>query len=262
MMQLEQIKNFFPVNLRSSKVLEPYILKEYLQLTILNFLSTTSYIRKISFIGGTNLRLVKGIDRFSEDLDFDCKQLSEAKFEQLSADVLGFLQKMGLQAELKAPSNDKLKAFRRSICFPQLLFSLGLSGHKEQRFLIKLEAQDQKFDYEPVFVPIKGCGLFFHFPVPSDDILCAMKISALLSRHKGRDFYDAMFLLGQCQPNYEYLAAKCKISNVKELKHRLLKMTEEVNLEQKSKDFEHLLFRQENAKQILKFRDFVTEAVC
>ena len=28
---------------------------------------------KIFFIGGTNLRLVKGIDRFSEDLDFDCK---------------------------------------------------------------------------------------------------------------------------------------------------------------------------------------------
>ncbi|MBG0766428.1 MAG: nucleotidyl transferase AbiEii/AbiGii toxin family protein [Spirochaetaceae bacterium] len=26
----------------------------------------------IPFIGGTNLRLIKHIDRFSEDLDFDC----------------------------------------------------------------------------------------------------------------------------------------------------------------------------------------------
>ena len=29
--------------------------------------------QNIAFIGGTSLRLIKKIDRFSEDLDFDCK---------------------------------------------------------------------------------------------------------------------------------------------------------------------------------------------
>ncbi|MCK9626641.1 MAG: nucleotidyl transferase AbiEii/AbiGii toxin family protein [Bacteroidales bacterium] len=37
----------------------------------------------MTFIGGTNLRFVKGIDRFSEDLDFDCKDLSKAKTKGL-----------------------------------------------------------------------------------------------------------------------------------------------------------------------------------
>ena len=56
------------------------MLKEYLQLLILDHLSTTPYIHKVTFIGGTNLRLIQGIDRFSEDLDFDCKDLNEEEF--------------------------------------------------------------------------------------------------------------------------------------------------------------------------------------
>ena len=56
------------------------MLKEYLQLLILDYLTTTPYIKKIALIGGTNLRLTKGIDRFSEDIDFDCKDLSKQEF--------------------------------------------------------------------------------------------------------------------------------------------------------------------------------------
>ncbi len=54
MIQIEQIKNFFPIQIRENSILEKYILKEYLQLMILDFLSTTVYIKKIIFIGGTN----------------------------------------------------------------------------------------------------------------------------------------------------------------------------------------------------------------
>ena len=76
MIKLEQIKNFFPPNIQEKAVFNKYMLKEYIQLLILDYLSNTSFIKKINFIGGTNLRLVKGIDRFSEDLDFDCKELT------------------------------------------------------------------------------------------------------------------------------------------------------------------------------------------
>jgi hypothetical protein len=38
-----------------------------------------------------------------------------------------------------------------------------------------------------------------------------MKISALLSRGKGRDFYDTMFLLGLTEPDYGYLAEKASV---------------------------------------------------
>ncbi len=65
MMQLDRIRNFFPAEIRERAPLQKYLLKEYIQLLILDFLSTTPFIKKIVFIGGTNFRLVKGIDRFS-----------------------------------------------------------------------------------------------------------------------------------------------------------------------------------------------------
>ena len=73
MIDLNQIKNYFPVDVQENPLFRKYMLKEYLQLLILDFLSSSTHVGKIAFIGGTNLRLVKGIDRFSEDLDFDCK---------------------------------------------------------------------------------------------------------------------------------------------------------------------------------------------
>jgi hypothetical protein len=65
MIQIEQIRNYFPAQIRDGSDFDKHILKEYLQLMILDYLSSTPYIRKMAFIGGTNLRLAKGIDRFS-----------------------------------------------------------------------------------------------------------------------------------------------------------------------------------------------------
>ncbi|GHT52995.1 hypothetical protein AGMMS49982_14750 [Bacteroidia bacterium] len=256
MIQLEQIKPFFPAQIAQNPAHRKYLVKEFVQLMILDYLSTTTWLEKMTFIGGTNLRLVKGIDRFSEDLDFDCKNLSERDFLEMTDSVLLFLQRSGLRVETRDKASSTLKAFRRNIYFPELLFDLGLSGYKEERFLIKIESQDQAVEYSPVMVNIKGCGFFFPFPVPPDDVLCAMKISALLSRQKGRDFYDAMFLLAQTQPNYAYLSQKKNITNWNELKAALTKVLETVDLKKKSQDFEHLLF-QPNSAKILLFKAFI-----
>jgi predicted nucleotidyltransferase component of viral defense system len=257
MLEPEYIKNFFPESLRNNPQQVEYIFKEYIQLLILDYLSTSVYLKKINFIGGTNLRLIKGIDRFSEDLDFDCSQLSQTDFNQMTDCILQFLTDVGFRVEARDNVNKQLHAFRRNIYFPELLFNLGLSKHKEKRFLIKIEAQNQNFDYLPAMATVSRCNLLFQFPIPPDDILCAMKLSALLSRKKGRDFYDAIFLLGQTQPNYEYLAAKHAIHNLTELKTSLALMLNDVDLNQKSKDFKHLLFRPENANRILLFKEFV-----
>ena len=71
MIPIDPIKNFYPAPMREQAGFLKHILKEYVQLLVLDYLSTSPHVRKITFIGGTNLRLVKGIDRFSEDLDFD-----------------------------------------------------------------------------------------------------------------------------------------------------------------------------------------------
>lgn len=242
---------------RENSAFRKYMLKEYMQLMILDYLSTLSYAGKIVFIGGTNLRLVKGIDRFSEDLDFDCEGLSEDDFVGMTDQIVAFLRRSGLNVATRDRESSRLTAFRRSLYFPGLLYEMGLSGYKEERFLIKVEAQDQGYNYTPEVVNIKRAGFFFPFPVPSDGILCAMKISALLSRKKGRDFYDAMFLLSMTDPDYGYLGTKCEIHDREELKAALGRLVEETDLKTKSKDFNHLLFEEGGERKVLLFREFV-----
>lgn len=257
MIDVNFIKSYFPLQIRENTLFDTQMLKEYIQLMILDYLSTTPYVKKLSFIGGTNLRLVKGIDRFSEDLDFDCKDMSKEEFMSMTDDVLTFLCRSGLQAEAKDRDNPKLTAYRRSIHFPQLLFELRLSGHRDQRFLIKVEAQDQGIEYTPVTVNVKGCGFFFPLQVPPDDVLCAMKLSALLQRAKGRDFYDAMFLLGLTMPNFDFLKQRCSVGSLDELKQSIYNLLLKIDLNIKKKDFEHMLFSRKNCERILRFREFI-----
>lgn len=257
MINIEQIKTFFPPQIQNTTTFDKQILKEYIQLMILDYLSTTPYISKISFIGGTNLRLVKGIDRFSEDLDFDCKNHSEDDFIQMTNGVIQFLTRFGLKVEVRDKENTKLKAFRRNIYFPEFLFDLGLSGHKDERFLIKIESQDQGIIYQPIITNIKGCGFFIPFPMPSNGVLCSMKIAATINRSKGRDFYDLMFLLSQTKPDYDFLSKRCGINNLDELKQAFDNLLIKVDLKKKQKDFEHLLFNIQNSDKILLFKEFI-----
>jgi predicted nucleotidyltransferase component of viral defense system len=256
MIQLDVIKNYYPDSLSKNIIFHKYILKEYILLLILDYLSTTSFIRKITFIGGTSIRLIKNIDRFSEDLDFDCKSFSMEEFKDMTGGIVKFLINNGLKVEEKKSDAKKLKAFRSNLHFPELLFQMGLTGHKEERFLIKIECQDQLVDYKPEIINIKGCGFYFPMPVPPAAVLCAMKIAAMLNRQKGRDFYDAMFLLSQTMPDFKFLSKRCGISSLDELKQSAEKLFETIDLKNKERDFEHLLFNKNNSTRILRAPEF------
>jgi predicted nucleotidyltransferase component of viral defense system len=256
MIQIDAIKPYYPEQFRDNASFSKHILKEYLQLMILDYVSTSPYVRKITFIGGTSIRLIKGIDRFSEDLDFDCKNFTREEFTEMTSKILQFLRHNGLNAEAKDRENPKLKAFRRNIYFPEMLFSMGLTGHRDERFLIKVESQDQMVLYNPEIVNIKGCGFFFPMPVPPVSVLCAMKVSALLDRQKGRDFYDAMFLLSQTMPDFNFLSQRMGISNLEALKNAVELVIKNVDLKSKMRDFEHLLFYKNNSARILQAAAF------
>lgn len=259
MISLDTIGKYFPVQIRDNPALHKYMIKEYLLMLILDFLSATRFIRKLVFIGGTNLRLVKGIDRFSEDLDFDCSGFSKDEFDDMAGSVLQFLQRSGYDAETRKGDESKLSAWRCNIFFPGFLFELGLTGHREQRFLIKIETEDQLLDYNPVIANVKRAGFYFPVPVPPDDVLCSMKISAMLTRMKGRDFYDVMFLLGFTAPDYKILYQRFGIKGLVELKWYIGNMLESVDLNRKKRDFEHLLFNPGNSSRILRFAGFIDE---
>jgi predicted nucleotidyltransferase component of viral defense system len=256
MIQIEFLKEFFPPAIRDQIPFQKLMMKEYIQLAILDFLSTTPHIRKITFIGGTNLRLIKGIDRFSEDLYFDCKDFSREEFMEMTDSIVLFLKRSGMKVEVRDRDSKKLQAFRRNIHFPEFLFELGLSGHKEERFLIKVESQAQQLSYDRTMVNIKGCGFYFPFPVPPDGVLCSMKLAAMLSRRKGRDFYDAMFLLSQTSPDYTTLSEMQGISELNGLKSAVARVLETTDLDKKKRDFEHLLFTRKNSERILSVGKF------
>ena len=254
---MDAIRSFYPESMKGPPVFQKHLLKEYVQLIVLDHLATTRHVRKLAFIGGTSLRLLKGIDRFSEDLDFDCKGLDEAEFLRMTDGVLVFLTRNGFRPEARDRQGAGLTAFRRSIHFPGLLYELGLTGHRDERFLLKIEAQDQRVPYPCTMGTLKGCGLFFPFPVPPDPVLCAMKISAMLDRSKGRDYYDVMFLLAQTKPDYAFLAARNGVRDWPQLRRAIDASLQNVDLDRKRKDFEHLLFHPDNSRRILRFPDFI-----
>lgn len=243
MIDLSFIRSFFPSSIANDSRFHRYMLKEYLQLLILDHLAKTPYVGKLVFIGGTNLRLVQGIDRFSEDLDFDCKDLNEEEFHNMTDGIVRMLNKNGLTVETR----DKL------------LFDLGLTGYKEERFLIKVKAQDQGVSYSPEVATLNRMGFFFGIQVPPADVLCAMKFCAILSRQKGRDFYDAMFLLSKTRPNLEFLRARTGIQSMEALKTAIGECLQKVDLNKKKQDFIHLLFNESNAERILQFESAISD---
>ena len=261
MIDLSSILSFYPPQIAGNAVFHKHILKEYVELLALEHLMQSPFAPKLVFIGGTNLRLVYGIDRFSEDLDFDCKNLTSAEFIQMTDSLVEYLRLHGLKVELRDKENARLMAYRRNIYFPELLFEMNLTGHKEERFLMKIEAQDQGVDYNLQTAMVNRCGFFFPVTVPLKETLLAMKLSALLARTKGRDFYDTIFLWQQTSPDFDFLKKRNDIENAAYLKKALMETLENTNLSQKQKDFEHLLFNPSRSAQILHFREFVDEKI-
>lgn len=255
-MSAQTIEGFFPEFLRGPQFARQR-LKEAIECLALEWFARTPWAARMTFIGGTCLRLAKGIDRFSEDLDFDCKGLSPDDFAAMTDGMISFLRANGLPAEAKDRESTRIVAMRRSILFPGLLRREGLSPHAEEKFLMKVEAQDQGIPYERTSIDVSRCGCFFPVATPPEPVLCAMKLSALLSRSKGRDFYDSIFLLQRTGPDYAFLTAKHGIRNKVELKTALRDRLRSIDLENKKRDVEHLLFHSANAARILRFSEFV-----
>ena len=257
MISLESIRGFFPEELRAGQFAK-HILKEYIECLALEWIARSPWAAKLTFIGGTNLRLTKDIDRFSEDLDFDCKGLAPDDFIRFTDALIAYLVRNGLNVVAKEKESSRLTAMRRSILFPGLLHELGLSAFKDERFMMKIEAQDQGREYKRVSDDIRRCGFFFPVTVPNEATLCAMKLSALLTRGKGRDFYDAIFLLQRTEPDYPFLSAvHPEVTDLKSLKAALTAKAKSVDLELKRRDVEHMLFHRERAELVTRFPAFV-----
>ena len=256
MMSLPEIRSYYPEHLHGRG---EFLLREYLQYKILELLFQSSYALKFVFLGDTCLRIVHNNPRFSEDLDFDNFQLSEEDFEEVSQVILKGLKSQGFQVEIR---NVFRGAYHCYIRFPGILFDTGLSGHREARILINLDTEPQGFSFEPGSFFLNRFDVFTSIRTTPPDVLLSQKIVAITHRRrpKGRDFFDAVFLLGKAKPNYEFLKLKLNLSDPAQLKEHLLTVCEKLNFQELAIDVQPFLFNEKDANRVLLFPEFIKAA--
>ncbi len=255
MLSLNEIQKYYPEKLH---VFKSFILREYLQYKILEIIFESKYAGKLCFLGGTCLRIVHNNTRFSEDLDFDNFDLSEADFIEIAKIIEKQLLRQGYELEIR---NVFAGAFHCYVKFPKLLFNEGLSGYKEEKILIQLDTEPQQFEFEPERVILNKFDVFTSIITTPKDILLAQKFYALLNRKrkKGRDFFDIIFLMKTTRPNFDYLQQKIGINNEVELKEKVLKEISKTSLKEISKDVQPFLFNATDTKQIIYFKEYINQ---
>lgn len=253
MLELKQIESFFPEHLRHFK---RNLLREYLQYKTLDAVFSSRYGRKLVFMGGTAIHIAHGLPRFSEDLDFDNRGLTKGDFSALIQIVAKKLTREGCAIET---SSSFKGAFSADIKVRGVLFETGLSGHREEKILVKLDAQPQKFQYTPERVVINKFDVFLGISVVPADILLAQKFYAILMRKcaMGRDFYDALFLAGKVKPDFAYLKERVGIKDKEGLKFVLLERCAKLDFKLLARDVEQFLFSPADAKKVLLFTEYV-----
>ena len=176
------------------------ILREYLQAHILFSLQAGRAFEKLVFVGGTALRFLHGLRRFSEDLDFSLEKPESYDFAQLLHRVESDLVKAGFTITVHSHESDPMNsAFVR---FPGLLYECGLSPHQTEKLAIKIDidtAPPVGADLQTTVINQHFLVALQHYDLPS---LMSGKLHALLSRSyaKGRDIYDLLWYLSRPMP--------------------------------------------------------------
>ena len=93
-------------------------------------------------------------------------------------------------------------------------------------------------------------GPFINIQFLPMEVKSAINFSAILLRQKGKDFYDAIFLLSKIMFNIDILKSRVGISFIKELKIAEAYKQKKVDLNKKKRDFICLLLNDASAERI------------
>jgi hypothetical protein len=252
MLDLQQIKNEYSEPLQGY---ERAIVREYLQVKILQAIFESKQARKLSFLGGTALRIVHGNNRFSEDIDLDNFGLSWQAFGELTQRVKLFLELEGFLVETSMVAKD---AFHCDLRFPELLFEQGLSPHQQEKILIQLDTVAQGYPYSPEIKIVNKFDVFTEIRVTPLNVLLSQKIFTAVNRKrpKGRDFYDITFLLSKTKPDFGFIHQKMGIGAPESLREEFLLKIEDFDFEALAGDVAPFLITKEQVKRVVKFREF------
>jgi len=199
----------------SSPTLETQGIREITQELILFSLSTSDFFTYAAFQGGTYLRNVHGLNRFSEDMDFILRQNDSAFTWKSYLSLIGTtLEQYGYAVELRDKSqvgDTVKKAFIKDDSIGKILrLSYADRQGPPRKIKIKLEIDTNppaggKFETRYIGFPAVSSITTETLPT-----LLAGKSHALLCRtyEKGRDWYDFLWYMARKTPvNYPRLSA-------------------------------------------------------
>jgi hypothetical protein len=170
--------------------------REYLQAQILGSLQRAGAFIPLAFQGGTALRFLFGIHRYSEDLDFALERQDRGyDFRGFLKAAEGDLVRQGYEIGIKA--NDRKVVHGAFVSFPGLLFELGLSPHRNEALSVKLEVDTNPPSGAILETTLVRRHLTLRLQHHDRSSLLAGKLHAILQRTypKGRDVYDLIWYL-------------------------------------------------------------------
>lgn len=114
------------------------LLREYLQARILECLQRAGAMMPLAFHGGTALRFLYAIPRFSEDLDFALEKPGpDYDFRAYLGAIQDEFVKEGYQVGIKL--NDSKTVNSASVRFSDLLYEFGLAAQRDEILAVKIE---------------------------------------------------------------------------------------------------------------------------
>lgn len=187
------------------------LVREYLQSRILESLQDTGVFLRWAFVGGTALRFLYSIPRFSEDLDFSLiAPGKDTGFKPAAVEIRRMFEREGYSIDIKA--NENRTVLSAWIRFPGLPREVDISPHASQNLSIKMEVDTNPPAGAHIENSIVRRHVILNLCHYDQASMLAGKIHAVLSRSwtKGRDLYDLVWYLAERKwpaPNLDLLNA-------------------------------------------------------
>jgi predicted nucleotidyltransferase component of viral defense system len=170
-------------------------LKEITQEVVLYALAKVGFFEKACFIGGTCLRIVHSLDRFSEDLDFSTRKIDpHFKLDDYLEKAIEILHPYGygLTIDEKDLADKSVQSrFLKDDSIKKVLsFKHRQDERKKIKIKVEIDTNPPAGAYEKTeFVDFPEDFQILTYDLPS---LMSGKLHALLCRNyvKGRDWYD------------------------------------------------------------------------
>ena len=160
------------------------VIREYVQHHFLASFYKEKQANNLYFKGGTALRIIYQSPRFSEDLDFTSIIYSVTTIERLIEEALMQLSYSGIKIDITEAKpttggyffNSKTRLFSRDI-------------NIKLNFVFKKQAKGEAKVIASVFLPP------YNLISLEQKVLLYEKVTALLTRHKIRDYFDLYFIM-------------------------------------------------------------------